>query len=620
MDDSNKKEDIEMLDISDDFENTTTLDFDNDVETLDFDVEKKVSSEIDKLLDFSVTEEKTSEDLNKVLENNNDNNNISINANKLEEYKPSIKDFKIKSAKTRLIVKKSMLYVVIIMLIGFEFFITKTGNILNDLKVYGSDNQPIKIIQNDKYGYIDSYGEKVVNPKYIYAEDFVNGYAIVRNSSNLPLIINKGGKEVVPSGTYFSIYRADKNIICSKATKAGLKYGVLDPNLREIIPFNYDSINYLGNIYSFVNENTVGIINSNGKEIFTYKLTNNDSKVIKVNKSNVSDGVIPYGVVTVNKTSQIVNLETGKISSSPTLNKIVAEDNNVFYEITKNSSKKYMYVQDDKVLVESESYKSMSVKSITSGVIKAINDKYGYEFISTSSLEQIKKGLNNTEAFEGDNVFMYIRRNYKKNFNEIVLIKNGKEFKTIDGNYEVYKGFKNGFAILKLDDGKYAYINESGNFINDDRYIEAGEFDSYGDAIAKKESGYGVIGKDGKTKLGFEYNEIKSISENVKLKLSSESKAVFYAAKKENRYILYNSKGKKVSKTYYNGIEFNTDYPVFKASTNTLDLIITNKDLNEIKLTSFNTEYEAHDNYIIVKDEYYNYDGKLIHTLGKAGE
>ena len=619
MNDSNKKEDIEMLDISDDFENTTTLDFDNDVETLDFDVEKKVSSEIDKLLDFSVTEEKTSEDLNKVLENNNDNN-ISINANKLEEYKPSIKDFKIKSAKTRLIVKKSMLYVVIIMLIGFEFFITKTGNILNDLKVYGSDNQPIKIIQNDKYGYIDSYGEKVVNPKYIYAEDFVNGYAIVRNSSNLPLIINKGGKEVVPSGTYFSIYRADKNIICSKATKAGLKYGVLDPNLREIIPFNYDSINYLGNIYSFVNENTVGIINSNGKEIFTYKLTNNDSKVIKVNKSNVSDGVIPYGVVTVNKTSQIVNLETGKSSYSPTLNKIVAEDNNVFYEITKNSSKKYMYVQDDKVLVESESYKSMSVKSITSGVIKAINDKYGYEFISTSSLEQIKKGLNNTEAFEGDNVFMYIRRNYKKNFNEIVLIKNGKEFKTIDGNYEVYKGFKNGFAVLKLDDGKYAYINESGNFINDDRYIEAGEFDSYGDAVAKKESGYGVISKDGKTKLGFEYNEIKSISENVKLKLSSESKAVFYAAKKENRYILYNSKGKKVSKTYYNNIEFNADYPVFKASTNTLDLIITNKDLNEIKLTSFNTEYETHDNYIIVKDEYYNYDGKLIHTLGKAGE
>lgn len=619
MNDSNKKEDIEMLDISDDFENTTTLDFDNDVETLDFDVEKKVSSEIDKLLDFSVTEEKTSEDLNKVLENNNDNN-ISINANKLEEYKPSIKDFKIKSAKTRLIVKKSMLYVVIIMLIGFEFFITKTGNILNDLRVYGSDNQPIKIIQNDKYGYIDSYGEKVVNPKYIYAEDFVNGYAIVRNSSNLPLIINKGGKEVVPSGTYFSIYRADKNIICSKATKAGLKYGVLDPNLREIIPFNYDSINYLGNIYSFVNENTVGIINSNGKEIFTYKLTNNDSKVIKVSKSNVSDGVIPYGVVTVNKTSQIVNLETGKSSSSPTLNKIVAEDNNVFYEITKNSSKKYMYVQDDKVLVESESYKSMSVKSITSGVIKAINDKYGYEFISTSSLEQIKKGLNNTEAFEGNNVFMYIRRNYKKNFNEIVLIKNGKEFKTIDGNYEVYKGFKNGFAILKLDDGKYTYINESGDFINSDRYIEAGEFDSYGDAVAKKESGYGIIGKDGKTKLGFEYNEIKSISENVKLKLSSESKAVFYATKKENRYILYNSKGKKVSKTYYNDIEFDTDYPVFKASTNTLDLIITNKDLNEIKLTSFNTEYEAHDNYIIVKDEYYNYDGKLIHTLGKAGE
>ena len=39
---------------------------------------------------------------------------------KLEEYKPSIKDFNIKSARTRKYVKKGMLYVIIVMLLGVQ--------------------------------------------------------------------------------------------------------------------------------------------------------------------------------------------------------------------------------------------------------------------------------------------------------------------------------------------------------------------------------------------------------------------------------------------------------------------------------------------------------------------
>ena len=38
------------------------------------------------------------------------------------------------------------------------------------------------------------------------------------------------------------------------------------------------------------------------------------------------------------------------------------------------------------------------------------------------------------------------------------------------------------------------------------------------------------------------------------------------------------------------------------------------EDLNEINLTSFNLEYEPHENYIIIKNEYYNYKGKLIYV------
>ena len=37
------------------------------------------------------------------------------------------------------------------------------------------------------------------------------------------------------------------------------------------------------------------------------------------------------------------------------------------------------------------------------------------------------------------------------------------------------------------------------------------------------------------------------------------------------------------------------------------DVLITTEDKYEIGLTSFNTDYEAHENYIIIKNEYYNY-------------
>ena len=230
------KEDVETLD----FENKTTLQ-DDEIETLDFDTDAMVSNQIDEMLDFiEITDNKTDE-INEELDD-------------LLKNKKAIKDFNIKSAKTRKIVKKVMLYVIIVMLLGFEFFINKSGEALNNLRVYASDNEPIRIVQNEKYGYIDFTGEKIVNPKYTYAENFVKGYAIVKNSSNLPLIIDKGGKEKAPTGTYFSLYRANDDIIASKITKGGLKYGILDSGLKVKTSFKYDSIVYKEGVYTYVKD------------------------------------------------------------------------------------------------------------------------------------------------------------------------------------------------------------------------------------------------------------------------------------------------------------------------------------------------------------------------------
>lgn len=611
-------EEIETLDFID---NKPSLD--DTIEMLDFETDKKVSNEIDEMLDFLDTEpkcdneDKTQSLIEKISEDK-EKTKIELDAGKekLEEYKPSIKDFNIKSARVRKYVKKGMLYVIIVMLLGFEFFINKTGDTLNDLVVYASDNEPIKIEQNAKYGYIDYTGDKIVNPKYLYGEDFIKGYAIVKNGSDLPLIINKGGKEVAKAGEYFSLYRANSDIIASKVTKDGLKYGILDSNLKEKTPFKYDVISYKNGVYSYVLDNDVGLINEDGKKIYTYKLTDRDDKGIDVTPSNVtSDNYQRYGVVKVNKTSLIVNLKDGKVVSSPTLNEIVPEENNIFYEVIASGSKRYMYVEDNKIILETETYNSMSIPSIKTGILKAINNSFKYEYISTKTLGEVKKDLSDNNSFYGDNIFMYTDYDAKKRSNTINLVKEGSVFKTIVTNdFEIYKPYKNGFAIIKYKDGTYGYLNENGDLLNETHYIEAGEFDSYGDAIAKMQNGYGIINKDGKTIINFENSEIKMASSNVKLKSLANRNNVFYAVRKENGYRLYNNKGKKFNNVIYNDIMFDENYPVLKLSTDEKDTLITTEDKYEIGLTSFNTNYEAHENYIIIKNEYYNYKGKLIYT------
>ena len=582
------------------------LDLTDEIETLDI----EVSNEIDNMLDFLSVSSKDKKQVELPLEEEKETN---ISNEALQVYTPSIKDFNIKSAKKRKIVKKCMLYVIIVMLLGFELFINKTGDILNNLKVYASNNEPIKIVQNEKYGFIDYMGNKLVNPKYIYAEDFIKGYAIVKDSSNLPLIINRGGKEVVPTGKYFSLFRADEYIIASKVTKKGLKYGILNSNLKEISKFQYDQITYLKDVYSFSKGNSVGLINKDGKEIYEYKLADNIDKVINVKISNVNDNIAKkYAVVKVNSSSQIVNIEDGSIVTSATLNEIVPEDNNVFYEVV-NGNRNYFYIEDNEVVIESDTYSSMKIESIASGIIRALTKDYKYEFISTKTGEQIKKNLREEQTIYGENIFMYKDYDVKSRKNIIVLVKNGEVLTSIENIFTEVKAFKNGFAIIKFSDNTYSYLNEEGKIITDIRFLEVQEFDKFGHAIAKTNDGYGVIDKEGKVIIDFKYEEIKMANTNVKVKAITEEENVFFAAKKSGFYNLYNSKGKKVNNIDYINVEFNENYPILKLETDYDDSLYIPSEKVSINLTNINAKYDAYENYIIVKNEYYNYKGKVIY-------
>lgn len=587
-----------------------------EIEILDLDDE--VKSKIDEVLDFDTPEQIKEEkkyDLNAVIQNKSDKQKVknTVSRKKLNDYKDSIKDLNIKNKKVKKTVKHGLICTVIILLICIEFFINKTGEILTNLRVYATDNQPIRVIQNGKYGYIDYLGNVIVNPKYSYGENFIKGYAIVKDSSNIPSIINKGGKVVIPSGTYFSILRAGNDIIVSKVTKSGLKYGILTQDLKVKTEFKYDSINYEKNCFTYIKDNNVGIISLDGKDIYSYKLVDNMDKKISILSFDEYENLDEiYGVVYVNSSYLIVNLKNGKVITSPTLNEIKLMKNNVFKEIEKNKET-FLYVQNNKVILESDGYENVEVPSINAGIIIATKKDFEKEYISVKTKEQISKKLNDENVYIGENIFMFTSYDYKTRNNMINLVKNGEIFKTINKTFDIISPFKNGFSVVKQYDNTYTFIDENGRFFSKYNFTNVEQFDKYGHAIVKTKDGYGVIDKDENIIIPFENNDVKMA--NYKYKSNSSGNKIFFAVKKDNLYSLYDVNGKNVKKdTYYQNVSFDENYPVIKLSDESYDYIYIPQNDSKILLTSSKSKYDVFENYIIYNNEYYNYKGKVIYV------
>lgn len=608
--------DFDFIDISDEDSNLSApID---EIETLDFELDNKVSNEIDEMLDFIDIKVKPKEEktiLEEVIDTAKVETSIEIKASdeKIEEYKNEVKEDNVKIARRNRILKRAMLYVIIFMLFGFEFFIEKAGNVLNDIRVYAIDASPIRVIKNDKIGYIDTSGDNIVNPKYLYGEDFIDGYALVKGNNNFPMIIDKGGKVVVETGKYFSIYRINKDFIASKLTKDGLKFGVLSSDLKTKIDFKYDSITFNNGLYTFIKENVVGVFNDKGKEIYTYELSDEDDKVINVSLSKVKEKYTSYAVVKVNKTNVIINSNDGTVVTKPTLNEIVVDDNNVFYEKLKGDINRYFYIKDNKVILESETYKSISVFSIESGIIKCVTPNFNNEYISVLTGEQIKKNISNNVYYEND-LFIYKEYDYKLFKNIYNVVKDGKVIKTIDNIKDIYKPYKNGYAIIRYEDDKYGYINNNGEFLTDIHFDEADNFDLYNNAIVNLDGKYGVIDKNGNYILKPKYTSIKSASSKYK-KNNSFDNNIFYAARIDSKYLLFNSNGKKYNSIKYLDVEFDDYYPVIKVkSFDSSELLLPEKNTS-IKLESFDDKYKAFDNYIVINNKYYSYNGINIYEI-----
>ena len=533
--------------------------------------------------------------------NNNDNNDKKIKNN-------------IAKQKSELVVQKmSKVFPVIafafVSILGIYIF-------LNNAK---ADNvNLIKIEEKAKTGYIDNSGEVIVKPKYLYGTDYYKGYAVVKNYNSLYGILDSKGKTKIAFGNIFTATLYGNRYVVSKFTSDGLKMGLLNENLDELTRFKYDNLTYSkSGVFIFTRDETMGIMNSDGKEIYTYKVDEVDDRNISVEISNLTEENDSdlYAKIKINSSSTIINTTTGKEVYKYTLDDINVLDNNVFYIKNSSGKNKYFIIKNDKVVYESSDYKRIRVENLNFDIAIGIKEDASIDYINLID----KKVINNDESIKytySDGVILKEQYNFNAKKIMYTIYTPSKEYGTFSDLKPYDNKYVNGYLKIKTENDKYEFVNKKGNVITKKEYEELSDFNKNGYAIVSNDNLYGVIDSKGKEIIDEKYDEIIFLNDNLFKNVKKISKNELFIFKENNKYGIINSDGKVVIKANYDDFDtITTKYPIIEGTYNGEKFLINLNTLKELSI-KVSDKVEIYDNYIISSGNYYNYNGEQIYTLG----
>ena len=539
-----------------------------------------------------------------------------LNGKKINNNDKNFKNFKniISKQKSELVVQKmSKVFPVIafafVSILGIYIF-------LNNAK---ADNvNLIKIEEKAKTGYIDNSGEVIVKPKYLYGTDYYKGYAVVKNYNSLYGILDSKGKTKIAFGNIFTATLYGNRYVVSKFTSDGLKMGLLNENLDELTRFKYDNLTYSkSGVFIFTRDETMGIMNSDGKEIYTYKVDEVDDRNISIEISNLTEGNDSdlYAKIKINSSSTIINTTTGKEVYKYTLDDINVLDNNVFYIKNSSGKNKYFIIKNDKVVYESSDYKRIRVENLNSNIAIGIKEDASIDYINIID----KKVINNDESIKytySDGVILKEQYNFNAKKIMYTIYTPSKEFGTFSDLKPYDNKYVNGYLKIKTENDKYEFVNKKGNVITKKAYEELSDFNKNGYAIVSNDNLYGVIDSKGKEIIDEKYDEIIFLNDNLFKNVKKISKNELFIFKENNKYGIINSDGKVVIKANYDDFDtITTKYPIIEGTYNGEKFLINLNTLKELSI-KVSDKVEIYDNYIISSLNYYNYNGEQIYTLG----
>lgn len=329
------------------------------------------------------------------------------------------------------------------------------SNKTSDGYKYGYVDYKQKLILNAEYNSIDRIVQD--NSKDIYLIPCRNGqYGILKNNQ---LIVNYSyqGIEYDRNNNFFELQRSDK-------------YGIVDCNGNVILPTEYSEIQIKGIYIQAWKQEKYMFFDTSGKEVKDLKYTSvqkisNDNYYITTNE----DGF--YGIIDDKNTELISNKynyieylfgkyfialnENGKLG-------LINVNNNIVIDF------KYDVLQriDDTNIIEAKVLKENKVE------------------LYSDKIDSIYSGKNSFVYKDGEYIKVY-EENATKYFDI-----NGKELK----NKDVFIANK---LLADEKDGKWGFVDRSGNVIVDYKYDKVTEFNSYGYAGVMKSDKWGVIDING---------------------------------------------------------------------------------------------------------------------------
>ena len=506
-------------------------------------------------------------------------------------------------------------YLVVLPAFAFVFTFLLFAYIFNS-NIKAEETNLIKIEENEKIGYIDNSGKIIIRPKYNYGTDYYSGISIVKNQNDLSAVLNGKGNLITSFGDYYYIERFSNRYIASKFTNQGFKLALLDKNLNELTKFKYDDLTYSKyNTFLFKDGDKMGILNENGKEIYSYTVDEVDDKKIdievsKVDSNNKKDR---YAKLKINNSSTIISLSTGKEVYKYTLDDINVLPNNIFYIKNKNNdNNKYIVIKNDEIKYETLKYKSVRIDNYDSNILIANDEEENTYYINLNT----KKVMNDNDNIfytYGDGYILEKTHDFSSN-KDLYTIKNAnKKYGSFSDLKPVTSEFSNGLLMVYVNEDKFNFVNLNGKLINDNSYETATDFNEFGYSIVSNDGNYGVINSRGEEVVKLKYDKIEFINSTLFSNIRNNHRSDLFIFSLNKKYGIIDSNGKIIINASYDSFDYlSNNYGIIKGkynSDNMLINIISGKDL-EIKECK---DTQIHENYILCDKKYYNYDGKLIY-------
>lgn len=470
---------------------------------------------------------------------------------------------------------KKVFAVIIAIVVIIMFIIILNKLLTKDKNEKITSESYFVIYENNKYGVINSKGQKIIEPSYAelivipnYKKDiFICTYDIDGENYKTKALNSKNEqvfKDYEEIG-FLDNYDAQNNISYEqnllKVKKNG-KYGLIDFNGKEKLSCEYDNIETLKgaeNSIIVTKDGKKGIIDSEGKNVITanynnIKLAGKDYKLGYI----VQDESSQYGLVDI-ANNKILENKYQDIKS-------ITENN--LYAVKQNDKWKVIDKQENIIIENLDDIKSIKNGNIIikKGSLYGVTNKESVETIPVE-YEDITEAFTDTYIVKKDNKYGLINdknevikeikytsfkyysqpdfaeasidginseifgNDYALKITGIVSeINTEKEYMRIrvSDEYRYYNFkfeeknvtdiFPQNTLFLKKQNGKYGYVNKEGNEVVSYIYDDATEQNACGYVAVKKDGKWGSLDKNGNIVIEPTYN----LDDNVKIDFIGE--------------------------------------------------------------------------------------------------